>query len=113
MDDVDEDFQARNKADIVAKLEKAVLDGVYPGWENDRTKDYSRRGAQVPEVLQPLPCSGSAKQEASAARALGRQFVVNFWDDLLHMDLHSSVSGNVIYTCTAEALTTVHEALKH
>eukprot|EP00961_Rhodomonas_salina_P064645 869895-Rhodomonas_salina.1 len=73
---------------MLDKVNEAIYEGVYPGWESSRV---SKDGEQ----LEPLPIlckTGLVKsRRQKAASAIGLHILVSFYNNLNHVDLQSSV----------------------
>ncbi len=108
MDDLDSVFQARLKENMFKKV-KDALNGIYPGWEEDRRtqlqksrKDLNLSGDKAAAPVSPLPLikkDGTlvkSRKETAGSR-IGRHIMVTFFDDLDKVDLHFQVILNVIF----------------
>jgi hypothetical protein len=102
MDDLDSEFQARLKENMFKKV-KDALNGIYPGWEEDRRK--SRKDSHLPEdkatPVSPLPLINKdgtlvKSRKQTAGSRIGRHIMVTFFDDLDKVDLHFQVILNVV-----------------
>jgi len=77
-------------------MKEALYKGIYPGWEEVRGLDNKGKQRQPHPLLDK---NGVLVKSTSdrAASALGRHFLVAFYDELKHVDLHNTVS--IVWPC--------------
>ena len=103
LDDLDQNFAARTKENMLQAINDAIFKGVYPGWLADRKKDILERKPELdvdrmsihPKKLLKKDGTLVKARAATAAARLGRHLVVGFFDDLEGLDPHSMVHDPV------------------
>jgi hypothetical protein len=96
LDDLETNFPARTKSGMLKALADALSKGKYPGWEREREAARATLKRQKTGPVEPKPIRNKEGRIAQgrqdqAASALGRQFLVTFYDSLTGVDLHSCV----------------------
>ena len=96
MDDIETLFAPRTKVESFNQMKEAMYKGTYPGWQEHRGLDNKGQQRQPHPIVDK---NGLLVKSTSdrAASALGRHFLVAFYDELKHVDLHNTVS--VVWSC--------------
>jgi hypothetical protein len=91
LDDIDTLFPPRTKVESFNQMKEAMFKGTYPGWQEHRGLDNKGQQRQ-PHPLVDKDGVLVRTTSQKAATALGRHFLVAFYDELKHVDLHRTVS---------------------
>ena len=105
LDELEQNFAARTKENMIEAINNAIFKGVYPGWLADRKKSMLEKNPDLDVDSMSIHPRQLLKQDgtlvkaraATAAARLGRHLVVGFFDDLEGLDPHSIIRKTV--TC--------------